>query len=140
MVPEGGDEVQTMKAGLMEIADIFVVNKSDRPDAELFVKALRLMLAPSFSQHAAEVPIVKTVAADGTGVTELYGKITAHQQLQGGNKKRVWLLAERAWHLVQQYRMKDLSKEGMAQQLESIYQNENFNFYQFVKGFHQKGF
>ena len=38
VVPEAGDEVQTMKAGLMEIADIFVVNKSDRPDADLFVK------------------------------------------------------------------------------------------------------
>lgn len=38
VVPEAGDEVQTMKAGLMEIADIFVVNKSDRPEADLFVK------------------------------------------------------------------------------------------------------
>ena len=50
MVPEGGDEVQTMKAGLMEIADVFVVNKSDRPGADVFVKNLRLMLAPSFQQ------------------------------------------------------------------------------------------
>lgn len=135
MVPEGGDEVQTMKAGLMEIADIFVVNKSDRPDADLFVKALRLMLAPSFSQHTEEVPIVKTVAADGSGVAELYGKIVAHQQLGMGNNKRVWLLAERAWHLVQQYRMKDLSKEKMAEQLSGLHQHKDFNFYQFVKGF-----
>ncbi|WP_462222732.1 methylmalonyl Co-A mutase-associated GTPase MeaB, partial [Ferruginibacter sp.] len=45
VVPEAGDEVQTMKAGLMEIADIFVVNKADRPDADTFVKNLRLMLA-----------------------------------------------------------------------------------------------
>ena len=50
LVPEAGDEVQTMKAGLMEIADIFVVNKSDRPDADLFVKNLRLMLAPAFHE------------------------------------------------------------------------------------------
>ncbi len=49
VVPEAGDEVQTMKAGLMEIADIFVVNKSDRPDADMFVKNLRLMLAPAFT-------------------------------------------------------------------------------------------
>src|ERR1043166_6544478 len=41
VVPEGGDEVQTMKAGLMEIADIFVVNKSDRPGADAFAKNLR---------------------------------------------------------------------------------------------------
>src|ERR1700741_2657143 len=51
VVPEAGDEVQTMKAGLMEIADVFVVNKSDRPDADTFVKHLRLMLAPTFSTH-----------------------------------------------------------------------------------------
>lgn len=140
MVPEGGDEVQTMKAGLMEIADIFVVNKSDRPEADLFVKALRLMLAPAFSTHAEEVPIVKTVAADGTGVTQLYEKIVAQQVLQKENNKRVWLLAERAWHLVQQFRMKDLSKEEMATQLTSLHQKEDFNFYQFVKGFRQKGF
>jgi LAO/AO transport system kinase len=48
MVPEAGDEIQTMKAGLMEIADIFVVNKSDRPGADLFVKNLQLLLAPAF--------------------------------------------------------------------------------------------
>src|ERR1035437_1055233 len=46
LVPEAGDEIQTMKAGLMEIADIFVVNKSDRPDADLFVKNLHSMLRP----------------------------------------------------------------------------------------------
>ena len=51
VVPEAGDEVQTMKAGLMEIADVFVVNKADRPDADIFVKNLRLMLAPAFHNH-----------------------------------------------------------------------------------------
>ena len=133
MVPEGGDEVQTMKAGLMEIADIFVVNKSDRPDADLFVKALRLMLAPAFSRQTEEVPIVKTEAATGIGVAELYQKIVAHQQLEATNSKRVWLLAERAWHLIQQQRMKGLSKEGLAQELSAVYAKEGFNLYQFVQ-------
>ncbi|HET9431553.1 MAG TPA: methylmalonyl Co-A mutase-associated GTPase MeaB, partial [Chitinophagaceae bacterium] len=71
MVPEAGDEVQTMKAGLMEIADIFVVNKADRPDADLFVKNLQLMLAPAFSKHYNEVPVVKTVATQKQGIKEL---------------------------------------------------------------------
>src|SRR6476620_4479902 len=62
VVPESGDEVQTMKAGLMEIADIFVINKSDRPDADLFERNLKLMLAPSFTKSAKEIPIIKTVA------------------------------------------------------------------------------
>src|SRR5215216_7064838 len=67
VVPEGGDEVQTMKAGLMEIADIFVVNKSDRPDADNFVKNLRLMLAPAFATHKNEIPVIKTVASQQEG-------------------------------------------------------------------------
>lgn len=139
MVPEGGDEVQTMKAGLMEIADIFVVNKSDRPDADLFVKNLRMMLAPSFTQHAEEVAIVKTVASNGMGVAELYQKIVAHQQLQLTNGKKVWLLAERAWHLIQVQRMKDLSKEAVAKELALAHQTPHFNLYQFVKKY-QKDF
>src|SRR5258708_3405694 len=67
VVPEAGDEVQTMKAGLMEIADVFVVNKADRPDADLFVRNLRLMLAPAFRTHYNEVPIIKTVALQKQG-------------------------------------------------------------------------
>src|SRR6185503_3694825 len=63
LVPEAGDEIQTMKAGLMEIADIFVVNKSDRPDADHFVKNLRLLLAPAYSRQTHEIPIIKTVAS-----------------------------------------------------------------------------
>ncbi len=46
LVPEAGDEIQAMKAGLMEIADIFVVNKADRPGADLFIKNLRSILPP----------------------------------------------------------------------------------------------
>src|SRR5258708_853468 len=59
VVPEGGDEVQTMKAGLMEIADIFVINKTDRPGADLFEKNLRMMLAPAFHNHKHQVPVIK---------------------------------------------------------------------------------
>ena len=133
MVPEAGDEVQTMKAGLMEIADIFAVNKSDRPDADTFVKALRLMLAPAFSQHTTEVPIVKTIAANGTGLSHLYDKIKELEKLYTINNKRLWLLTERAWHLVQHQRMKDLSKEAMAKELSAVFQKEGFNLYQFVR-------
>ena len=54
LVPEGGDEIQTMKAGLMEIADIFVVNKSDRPGADQFVYNLNLMLSSSRKKNHAK--------------------------------------------------------------------------------------
>ncbi len=134
LVPEGGDEVQTMKAGLMEIADIFVVNKSDRPDADVFVKALRLMLAPAFSTNKPEIPIVKTAAAQQIGVPELAKKITEHQQLLTKNEKQVWLLAERAWQLIQQHKMKNISRQQLVHAIEKQ-DTKNFNLYRFAEAY-----
>jgi len=125
IVPEAGDEVQTMKAGLMEIADVFVVNKSDRPGADLFVKNLRLMLAPAFSNHQQEVQIVKTSALNKEGITELLTAINMVLEQQGDNDKKAWLLAEKAYHLIQQYRMKDIKKETLKTELEQLKEGEN---------------
>lgn len=133
VVPEAGDEVQTMKAGLMEIADIFVVNKSDRPDADAFVKALRLMLAPAFSRKQKEVPIVKTVAAQHQGIAALYEEIKKLAIAPAGNKERhLWLLAEKAYQLIEQKKMKGISKENLKQQIEGA---TDFNLYRFIQTF-----
>lgn len=128
MVPEAGDEVQTMKAGLMEIADIFVVNKSDRPEADVFVKNLRLMLAPAFNRQAA-LPIIKTVAARQEGIDELYLKIREQEAKETLPDRHLWLLTEKAWQLIQQKRMKDINRLQLREQ---IRKTENFNLYQFV--------
>jgi LAO/AO transport system kinase len=132
VVPEAGDEVQTMKAGLMEIADVFVVNKADRPDADLFVKNLRLMLAPAFSNHSMPVPVIKTVAAQKKGIEELLDTIQYTRQ-QVLNNKREWLLAEKAFQLIEQKRMKDISKEELKNKI--IAQGTAFNLYRFIKEF-----
>ncbi len=131
VVPEAGDEVQTMKAGLMEIADVFVVNKADRPDADQFVRNLRLMLSPAFINHR-EVPILKTVAATGQGLPELFQAIDDHLRSHAGNERRHWLLAERAWSIIQRRRMKGLDKATMAEQIRAI-PKEAFNLYRFVE-------
>ena len=136
LVPEGGDEVQTMKAGLMEIADIFVVNKADRPDADAFVKALRLMLAPAFSQSKKEVPIVKTVASQHEGMEELFQKIKEVYP-HGISDKKTWLLTERAWHLIQQSRMKDLNKSQLQAAIRQEAANGTFNLYAFIRQYGQ---
>lgn len=134
VVPEAGDEVQTMKAGLMEIADVFVVNKADRPDADLFVKNLRQMLAPAFSKHYHEVPVVKTVASQKEGVKELL-EILAHQlQKAHVNDRTFWLLAEKAFYLIEQKRMKDVSKSILKKEIEEHYIKGNFNLYKFIAG------
>jgi LAO/AO transport system kinase len=134
MVPEAGDEVQTMKAGLMEIADIFVVNKADRPDADLFVKNLRLMLAPAFGSHYNEVPVIKTVASQKEGVAELLEIILHQLQKAHVTDKRFWLLAEKAFYLIEQKRMKDVDKAVLKKEIEASYPKGNFNLYQFVAG------
>jgi LAO/AO transport system kinase len=132
-VPEGGDEVQTMKAGLMEIADVFVVNKSDRPDADLFVKNLRMMLAPAFHNHSAEIPIIKTVATEKTGIDELIKAIQNHQKTATENEKRLWLLTEKAWQLIVNKKMDGLSKEKLRDLINLHKQDKNFNLYSFVE-------
>jgi LAO/AO transport system kinase len=132
VVPEAGDEVQTMKAGLMEIADIFVVNKADRPDADLFVKNLRQMLAPSFSKHYHEVPVVKTVASQNSGVKELNDMILKLLLKSHLTDKTFWLLAERAFYLIEQRRMKDIDKAVLKKEIEKLYPKGNFNLYKYI--------
>lgn len=134
VVPEAGDEVQTMKAGLMEIADIFVVNKADRPDADMFVRNLRLMMAPAFQTAKHEIAIVKTVASQKEGSKELYAALLAHQQVAKQNERKYWLLAERAYHIIQQDRMKDIDKAVLKKRIADQY-NENFNLYTLIEQF-----
>jgi LAO/AO transport system kinase len=135
LVPEAGDEVQTMKAGLMEIADIFAVNKADRPEADLFVRNLRLMLAPAFANHQQEIPVVKTIATEQNGAGELLQNIQTLLQQQHTNERRSWLLAEKAYYLVQQKRMKDVQKKEMKLNIEEEMKKGNFNLYRFIKKF-----
>jgi len=132
MVPEAGDEVQTMKAGLMEIADVFVVNKSDRPDADTFVKNLQQMLAPTFSKHYHEVPVIKTTASQKEGIKELMDIIMHQIQKSHIDDRSFWLLAERAYFLIQQKRMKDIDKAELKKEIEAGFQKGNFNLYKFI--------
>lgn len=134
VVPEAGDEVQTMKAGLMEIADLFVVNKADRPDADAFVRNLRLMLAPAFNNPAIPVPVLKTSASQKKGIQELWSAIINSKQPAGTNKKHFWLLAEKAYYLIQQKRMKDIRKEDLKNKITA--KGDTFNLYQFIKKYY----
>ncbi len=127
VVPEAGDEVQTMKAGLMEIADIFVVNKSDRPDADIFVKNLRTILTPA---HKNGIPVIKTIASQKEGVKELFEKIIEHLKISSTPERKYLLMAERAFHLIEQYRMKDISKETLQKEIETKHYT---NLYQFIQ-------
>ncbi len=133
LVPEGGDEVQTMKAGLMEIADIFVVNKCDRPGADAFVKNLQMRMAPAFKQKKIFLPILKTIASEKQGIQELFNSILHHQQHIYNPERKIQLLTQKAFYLIQAKRMKNVSKQDLQNEIRAA--GSNFNLYSFVSSF-----
>jgi LAO/AO transport system kinase len=111
VVPESGDAIQAMKAGLMEIADVFAVNKADHPDARQMVSALRQMLRLRADHGHSETwqpSVVQTVATASEGLDELLAALDAHRRHlgEGGRweaarsrrlQRRVRRLVEAAW-------------------------------------------
>jgi LAO/AO transport system kinase len=79
LVPGMGDDVQTIKAGIMEIADIFVINKSDREGAERVEREIRAMQSLAMRDDRWSPPIVKTVASEGKGIEELAAAIANYE-------------------------------------------------------------
>jgi LAO/AO transport system kinase len=105
IVPGAGDEVQALKAGIMEIADIFVVNKADREGADRTVTSIEAMLSlHTFAAGEWRPPIVKTEATTGRGVPELLETIErfrTHTEGTQGNRRRAraeWRLRELLGH------------------------------------------
>jgi len=72
LVPESGDEIQLMKAGLIEIADIFVINKSDREGADRLANTLSSMINAIGNDSKPDAPVFTTVASDGRGMDKLF--------------------------------------------------------------------
>jgi len=80
LVPEAGDAIQTMKAGLLEIADIFVVNKADREGADYLVVELEQMLRMNPKHDWWQVPVLTTQAVNDIGIEDLYREIEKHRE------------------------------------------------------------
>lgn len=122
LVPESGDDIQVMKAGLMEIADIFVVNKCDRPGADMFIKNLMVRTGNN-------IPALKTVANTKEGIDVLYESILKHLQQAHTSEKKYQLLAQRVYHIIRDKRMKDVDMEKLVQDVKSSYSAQQFNLY-----------
>ena len=84
-VPGLGDEVQAQKAGILEIGDVLVVNKSDRPGSDRLAKELQMMLSLG-EEKEWKTPIVSTTATTGEGINELWSEIKKHQNFLGNDK------------------------------------------------------
>jgi LAO/AO transport system kinase len=80
LFPGMGDDVQTMKAGIMEIADVFVINKSDHEGSERVEKEIRALQSLAIREDGWVPPVVKTIATSGTGVQELASAIEKYQE------------------------------------------------------------
>jgi LAO/AO transport system kinase len=128
LVPESGDEIQVLKSGIMEIADIFVVNKSDRPGAAGFAKNITQLLHQKKEGHQV---VITTIATEGKGVEQLKNKLLdlgAWTQ----NKKQ-FLMAEKAFQLIQRKRMKDINKQVLFEKVGTAMKDKQFNLYRFVE-------
>jgi LAO/AO transport system kinase len=102
LVPGTGDDVQALKAGIMEIADIFVVNKADRDGADRLVQSVAANLSlQTFAADAWRPPILKTEATAGVGVSELWASIGAFR----GRGRQTREVRQRARH---EYRLREL--------------------------------
>ncbi len=95
LVPGMGDDVQSLKAGIMEIADLFVINKSDRPGANALERDLRGMLSLSAAREGWQPAIVRTVATEGQGIDEALAAIRKFQESGARKNRRVELWTAR---------------------------------------------
>ena len=130
LVPESGDEIQNIKSGLMEIADAFIINKADRADADLFTNNLKKIIHQKEDIHA---PVFKTIASQGIGIEEVMDFITSAPNHK--NRRKEFLLAEKAYKIIQQKRMSDVDKKKLQHDLAKALSVQGFNLYSFVEGY-----
>lgn len=130
-VPESGDEIQTIKSGIMEIADIFVVNKSDREGADKLVKSLNSTL---HDRNATpwSVPVIKTIASTSVGIADLASGLKQHHQQLVANPHHAELLYSKATRLAQTFLLKKNNPALFKDQLLKASQKPGFNMYQFI--------
>lgn len=122
LVPESGDGIQAMKAGLMEIADFFVLNKADRPGADQAVMSLKMILG--FRPHDEKTwmpPVVKSVASAGNGIDEIVDAIDRHRahlvQHSLFTERRAKRMRDRILELVQDRLKKEFWNDARRLQL-----------------------
>ena len=131
-VPESGDEIQTLKSGIMEIANIFVVNKSDRDGAAAFASHLQKLAHIRATEHW-ETPVVLTNAMTETGIQELSAAIDKHTAFNQGNERLNDLFAEKAYTLIQKYKMQGIQILSLRKEIEHLRKQQAFNLYAFVE-------
>ena len=133
LVPESGDEIQTMKAGLMEIADIFVVNKCDRDGADMFAKNVFELTHEKNNTEQIPVTVIKTSTTNGSGIDELITEIKSQAANPRQKKNKLFLLKEKALKLLVNEKIKLIDQQKLLSDLSTESSKQDFNLYEFVK-------
>ena len=134
LVPEAGDEVQMMKSGLMEVADLFVVNKSDRPDAQTFIHHIQQMIM-EHGMSEDQVKVVATIASQGVGIADLIQAIDAHQIIKTALGKQNQLMVAKVIQLIVAHKMQQVDLKKLEQDLEGAITKESFNIFNFIQNY-----
>jgi len=129
LMPGSGDEIQAMKAGMMEIADLFVVNKTDSPGSKQFIKDLQSALY--FGTKKTD--IIETVATEDKGIGLLTAAIET--RLQSIAQKEPQNLTEKAYRLILAGKMKEIDKEDLFKKIHARMPAGDFNIYRFVENY-----
>jgi LAO/AO transport system kinase len=133
LVPEAGDDIQMMKSGLMEVANIFVVNKSDRPDANAFTAHIQQML---LENHATETSVVQTIASQKEGIGELVKAIQHHQTIADQQSSKQRLMLSKTMQLIVAKKMQQLDYATIETELAKAMQTSSFNIFEFAKQYY----
>mgnify|MGYP000150002078 FL=1 len=134
LVPEAGDEVQMMKSGLMEVADVFVVNKSDRPDAEIFTNHIRQMIM-EHGVSDAHFKVIPTIASQGVGMKELIQALDAHQIANKELDTRHKLIVAKVVQLIVAQKMRQLDLIKLEEDVAAAISKEGFNIFSFTQNY-----
>jgi LAO/AO transport system kinase len=133
LVPEAGDDIQMMKSGLMEVANIFVVNKSDRPDAGAFAAHIQQML---LENHATETSVVQTIASQKEGIGALVKAIQQHQTIAHQQSSKQRLMLSKTMQLIVAKKMQQLDYATIESDLAKAMQTSSFNIFEFAKKYY----
>jgi len=135
LTPNSGDDIQMIKAGILEIADIFAINKADLPGYETLHSFLSKIIHQNYTKEKAPA-LVKTIASENIGIDELLAAIELkYNNNELNDDKKAMLLTEKAVKLLQNKFTKRINKLSLIKYIQNELKKNNFQLYKFVQHF-----
>lgn len=131
--PSSGDDVQMIKAGILEIANIFVINKADLSGANNLEQFLIKLVSSTSS--LTNIPILKTTAINNEGIVELFTSINQEHSKNKNIERKAMLLTNKLLHLIQKKQIRNINKKALTEYVSNNVKNGRFNLYKFLNSF-----